>query len=306
MTDKLKYFSYYWLIIFILCAVFTSYAKEGDKTDVKIVTAIEKSGYNDQVFTYVVKLLSSSAEIADIRVAKAPSMPEGVKIVKGIVRNSRPEQENIKGKTYYSWVIRRDFLIPTSTGKFTIGDSKYVAFIPHKGGFYTDFWGRHQVVDYEEVPLDCKATDFRVENLPQNKTGLEFSGCIGNYNIEGWFPPGKISAGQEAYVVFSISGFGSLQNLTLPNIYKIFGKGCQLKEVEQNENQSQRNGALYSEVTLTCRFLPETDDFTIDPLCLLFFDPESKRYVKKCSEPLQWTGQPAGKSLTTPKDAVEI
>lgn len=282
-------------------------ARNDDKVDVKVVSEIQKNGVVGETFTHVVSLLSTSPEISDIRVAQAVKYPESIKVIKGMVRTGRPEQIKLNGKTYYRWTIRRDFLIPSAPGSYTIGKSSYVAFVPHVTGYYTDFWGRHQVVDYEEINVDCKAASFKVNKLPNNKTGKEFSGCVGEFNLDGWFPPGKIVAGKEAYVVFSISGFGSLQNLKLPNIYNIFGEGCKLKEVSQDESQSQRDGRLFSEVTLTCRFMPESEDFSIAPLCLLFYSPGQGKYVEKCSETLHWTSQPASKTeSTSSKDAIEI
>lgn len=290
-----------------LSSPFMASAKIEDKKEVHVVAEIQKSGVEGEVFSYVVKLLSNTPDIADIRVVSQPQFPADVRVIKGVVRNGRQEVTKYKGKEFYSWTIRRDYIIPSSSGKFSVGKAKYIAFIPHVAGYYDDFWGRHQVVDYEEVAVESNTAEFKVSALPANKSGKEFSGCVGDFNIEGWFPPGEIVAGREAYVVFHISGYGSLQNLKLPNVNEIFKDGCRLKEIDQQENQSQRDGRLFSEVTLTCRFVPESPDFKIAPLCLLFFSPEAGKYVEKCSETLHWTSSPSrDKDKSISKDAISI
>lgn len=293
------------IVISLFLPVLTG-AQKYEKPDIRIETELRKSGYVGEVFEYSVRILSTTPDLSDIRVSQSPVFPQGVKVIKGVVRNSRPEEVKVKGKTYYRILVRRDFLIPSHPGKFVIGDSRYVVLIPYVSDYYDDFfWGRRQVVQYDEIAVECKGTDFKASVLPsQGKT--DFTGCVGEFNIEGWFPPGKISVGQEAYAVFSISGFGSLQDLELPNLYKMFGEGCQLRQIEQSEEQSQREGRLFSEVTLTCRFMPESEDFVINPLCLTFFSPESRQYVRKCSDALHFTGHPQGKKSSTSKDAIAI
>lgn len=280
------------------------YAAEAS-TEIKIVADIQKSGYVEEVFTYEVTLMSTTPNISNVRVIENPNMPAGLKIIQGVTQNSRPKKITEKGKTYYCWTIMRNFIISSKAGKYTIGAGKFIAFIPHETIVYHDFWGPRRSYEYEEVKIDCKAVSFKASDLPE-KRPEEFSGCVGQFNIEAYFPPGKIYEGKEAYAVFTINGFGSLQDLKLPNIYKIFNKGCQLKEVEQNDEQMQRDGKLYSQVTLTCRFVALEEDFEIDSLSLNFFNPDTKKYYKAASEKLQWTSQPAKKSTITPKDAISI
>lgn len=283
-----------------------SMAAKEEKVEAYVISDIKKTGVVGEVFTYEVRLLSSSPEIADVRVARAVQFPSDLKVVSGIARLGRPESYKYKGKDFYSWVIKRDFLSSSVPGKFKIPKSEYVVFIPQVTGYYTDFWGRHQVVDYKELRLECKENEFKVSDLPADRSGA-FSGCVGDFEVEGWFPPGKIVTGREAYVVFHISGFGSLANLSLPNINGIFKDGCRLKEIEQSDQQTQRDGRLFSEVTLTCRFVPESEDFKIDPLCLVFYSPTLGKYVEKCSESLHWTSKEEPvKKKSSSKGAIEI
>lgn len=301
MKLSLKFFFIFSLLFLTLPAL----AKE-ESPDIKIEAKIAKSGYIGEVFVYEVSLKSTSPDISNVRILKNANFPEGVRVINGAVNNNRPETIKEKGKTYYRWTIHRSFLIPSTAGKKSIGDAKYVVFIPHEKMVYHGFWGPRRTVEYEEVAVECKGTVFKVNPLPAGSRKSDFSGCVGSFKMEGWFPPGKITTGREAYAIFSISGTGSLTDIKIPNISKLFGNGCRLKEVDQSEEQSQRNGQLFSEVTLTCRFIPESEDFRIEPLTLQFFNPDDGKYYETGSEALQWTSHPNEKKATNPKDVIEI
>lgn len=276
-----------------------------EKINISVEASVEKSGYVGQCLEYVVKLKSNIPNIADIRLVKGSEFPSGLKIIKGFVSNQRPKEETVKGKKFYVWTISRNFILPSAAGKYTIPESKYIAFIPHEKIVKDYFWNNMRVVDYEEYPVTCNSINFKVENLPSKDKPDNFTGCVGSFTIEGWFPPGNIIIGREAVVAFTISGYGDLENLKLPNLSGIFKNGCNLKEIEQEEEKTQKNGKLFSEVTLICRFIPETEDGFISPLELTFFNPEKKKYETVSSFTLHWDKKSTVKS-SGKVEAIEI
>lgn len=294
------------LTVFITLCLSVSVASAADTPDIKITSEIKKSGYVGETFELVTTLVSSSPDISNVRILQQASFPDGIKVIKGIVRNSRPSQIKEKGKILYSWTVQREFIIPSKSGKFNIGEARYVAFIPHEKIVYQNFWGPRRIIDYEEVQVLCPAVSFKVNVLPAARPS-DFTGCIGDFEVEAWFPPGRIQVGNEAIAIFKISGFGSLEDFKVPNLSKLFAAGCQLKEVDRNEEQSQKEGSLYNEVTLACRFIPTEYDFSISPLCVSFFSPTQNKYYSACSDALTHTdsGTPR-KQLQISKDAIEI
>lgn len=279
-----------------------------EKVTLEAFAEVKKSGYVGEALEYSIILKSNSPNIANIRVAEAPSIPEEIEVLRGAVNNQRPKEVMEKGRRTYQWTVQREFLIPKSPGKYTVGEWKFIAFLPVERVVNDWFWGARRVVEYEEYPVSCKAASIKIERLPDNKTGLEFSGCVGEFTIEGWFPPGNINAGSEAIAIFTISGYGSLANLTVPNISRLFNKGCRLKSIDQDEKQSQRDGRLFSEVTLVCTFMPETPGFEIDPLRMLFFNPMTKKYETVESDALHWNGTDSEGKRRSSKtnDAIQI
>lgn len=295
------------LTIILVSLTFTSYGKEAKSPNIRLKAEIQKEGFTGEVFSYNITLISNTPEIANVKIIHAPSFPESVEIINGVTRNSRPEIKEEKGETLYEWNILKKFIIPEKAGKYEIGEAQFMAFIPEEKIVYDNFWGSFKTTEYKEVKLECKAVSFKVKSLPDANASASFSGCIGDFRIEGWFPPGKISTGTDSYAVFTISGYGSLENIKIPNLYKLFDKGCHLKEVEQTEERQQRDGKLYSEVTLSCIFVAEEEEFEILPLCLEFFNPLTKKYENQCSDKLHWTtNQSDHKNKIKSNDAIEI
>lgn len=289
-----------------LFTLFISYAKEA-QDDIKVITEIEKSGFVGETLTYNVNLLSKSADIADVRLIEAPHFPEDTKVINGIVRNSRPSVIEVKGKKYYCWNILKVFVVPSRAGKMKIGEGKFVVFKPIEKIINNSFWGPRRIIDYEEQTVVAPNCSFQVKALPNNKSGETFNKIVGDFDVESWFPPGKIYPGKEAYVIFKISGYGDLSQISLPDVYGLFGKGCRFKEMEQSENQVQREGKLFSELTLTCRFEPLEDEFEILPLCIGGFNGASGKYYRECSDSLLWTKDSKEKgSSQRPGEAMEI
>lgn len=303
----MKISNYIYTLIILLTTFADARAKSDSASSYELSAELKKSGYVGECFTYEITLTGDSPAISNVRVMEYPKFPEGAKIIQGVVNNNRPVKNKTGNRETYTWTILRYYIIPETSGKMTVGEGKFLAFIPHEKVIYHDFWGARRTVEYEEVALTCKSVSAKISDLPANKSANEFSGCVGEFTVEGWFPPGKIYAGKESYAVFTISGFGSLKDLKVPNLYKLFNVNCRLKEVEQSDSQMQRDGKLYSEITLTCRFIPDDDEFEISPLCFLFFNPEKKKYEEECSDVLHWTSTSSDdKNGNSSKDAIAI
>lgn len=293
------------LILFCSCQFFVLGKSSADLPDMKLKVEITKSGYVGQPIEYRVLLTSNSSNIQDVRAVKNPSVSPDCQIVRGRVTNQKPVVETINGQKIFTWTILRNFIIAKAPGKYEIGEGDFIAYLPFERIVDDFFWGRRRVVDYEEVPLKCEKVSFKVSNLPKNKPE-NFSDAVGQFSVDGWFPPGEIRVGNEAIVVLKIEGYGNLESLKLPNVAKSFVNGCSLVNIERNDAMSQKNGSLYSEVTLTCTFIPRSPDGEIDPVSFVFFNPDSKKYETVNSKPLQWNVNNKKKEKKPSYDVMEI
>ncbi|MCH5214084.1 MAG: BatD family protein [Muribaculaceae bacterium] len=292
------------ILLFGLLTAAISASAKTTGPEISIEATIEKSAYVGEVLEYTVTLLSTEANIANVKIVKNNTFPREAKVINGATRNGRPQTVQKGGKTYYSWTIQKDYLIFDNPGKYTIDKAEYAVYIPHTKAVRDNFWGMRQYVEYEEVAATGNAVSFKVEQLP--KKGEGSCDGVGDFTVEGWFPPGAINVGSEAYCIFKISGEGYLSDLNISEIYKCFKENCQLKEVEPEEEFKQRNGMLWSEVTLVCKFIPQKADFKIEPFCLKFFSPDKKSYYDACSDTLEGSQQKKPERKTRDNNAVSI
>lgn len=297
-------------LLLVLVALIPAFACRGaakeNKIDIFTEAALVKSCVVGETVEYIVTLYSSSPDVADVTVRKTPGFPAELEVAYGAVRNVRPSEVSVKGKTYYSWPVLRCFVTPKQTGKFSIKGGEFVAVL-RKGVVVNDyFWGPRRTYTYEEKTADCRDSEIKVNPLPERHRPADFSGCVGDFNIRGWFPPGEIVAGNEAIVVFTVSGFGSLEGLEIPNISAAFSEGCRLRGIEREDEVSQRDGRLFSETTLVCRFLPENETGEIGEFSLVFYNPETETYETVSSLPLSWNGQASRRRDATPREVFEI
>lgn len=288
------------LLLLIGGMTFDISAKTGKNVDdpiLKIEASMDDSGFEGETMVYEVKLYSTSPDVSNVKIMNAPVFPAGCRVINGVLGNSKPTVEKRDGKEFYSWVIMRNYLTPYQIGKQRVSASKFVVFIPRETIVYHSFFGSRSVVEYDENIVKCEPVEFKIKELPKNKTHKTYNDCVGDFKVEGWFPPGNISVGMDAYAVFTISGYGSLKSLRITNLSGVFGDGCHLKKVDQDDQLMQRDGRLYSEVTLTCLFVPDKEDFKIKPFELTFFNPTTQKYYTVKSEELHWT--------TTPRNSLE-
>ena len=292
------------MFLAVFATAFSAFSQKEETLEVKLEAQISKTGYVGEALVYELTLYSTSPNVADIRVLRNPDIPSDVQVINGIVGNSKFKRISEKGKFKYSKVIQRQYLIPKSSGKLNVKGGEYLLFIPYERLINRGFWNS-RIVEYEELRCESNSVASKISSLPKSSTG--FTGCVGSFSIQSWFPPGKITRGVEAFVVFKVSGYGSLANLKVPALNKLFQKGCRLKEVEQSEEMMQRDGKLFSEVTLVCTFIPEEDDYEIEGLCIEFFNPETKKYYNACSDLLRGSGNSSNKKRNDSKnDAIAI
>lgn len=293
-------------LVCVLMAVLSVNAKSNSEApELKLKVEVDKEGYVCQPIEYRVCLISNTPNIQDVRPLREMSVTPQCQVIRGSVANQKPEISETKGSKTYKWTVLRSFVIPGKAGKYEIAAGDFIAFIPVERLVNDFFWGTRRIIDYEEIPLSCEKATFKVSALPKN-TPENFSDGVGEFSVEGWFPPGAIHLESPAIVVLKIEGYGNLENLKLPNVARSFVNGCSLQNIEQNDAISQRNGSLYSEVTLTCTFIPHSDDGEIDPVSFIFFNPSTKKFQTVSSKPLKWNSNQVKENKKKQYDAIEI
>lgn len=286
-----NYLKLFYLTLFLCLCLKVSAKSENEEGEplLKLEASFERDGYEGETMVYQITLLSSTPNVSNVKIKNAPVFPPGCRVMDGGTGINDMEEVSIDGKTFFKWIILKDYVTPHMIGKNTISRSRFLVFMPKDMVTYNNnSGGSRRVMEYDERLVECNSVDFKIKELPSaKKAGGSFCGCVGDFNIEASFVDEQFKKGEEALVVFKISGAGNLKDIWIPNLSNAFGSGCRLLEVVQNCQNTLNDSQLYSDYTITCKFIPEKKEFEIKPLTLVFFNPETKTYYKVGSENLQ-------------------
>lgn len=174
-----------------------------------------------------------------------------------------PVQEynlDVGDRTYLVSEIRTA-LFPKSTGIINIGAAQLI----FPGSFFE-----------EAVELYTQPVQLNVKPLPDNAPP-EFTGAVGQFNMEAWFSPQVAVINQPSTLSVAISGVGNVNTFPDP----IWPSLHQWRTYDSLKSQSMdmKNGQLQG--TRVYERLIVSDkigDFTIPPAKLVYFDPAAEEY----------------------------
>jgi aerotolerance-related protein batD len=191
------------------------------------------------------------------------------------------------GKDYYTAVIDRYFVGFNEKGKFPVKGGRYRVGINHPVQVNDPFWGPSVRNRMEVVELRAPDVAVKVSALPDKGKPDSFTGAVGDFQINAALPSGNIRAGEDAYMVVSISGDGDLTDSALPEIRKTFPEGVQFKSMTDSRTHYVKNGRLGSELEIEVVFHPKkSGTFTIDGLEFTFYNSRLGKYETAVAPPL--------------------
>ena len=106
------------------------------------------------------------------------------------------------------------------------------------------FWGPGYVNRVEVEELSAPDVTVKASPLPEKGRPDNFSGAVGNFNVTESVPSGEIIAGEEAYLVVTLSGDGDLSGVAPPDVRQAFAKPLQFKSMTENRNEYISKGSL--------------------------------------------------------------
>lgn len=210
------------------------------------------------------------------------------------VNHSAPDrrltQVELNGRKYYTAVVDRYFLRFPGAGKFNIKGGAYRLGKLSKKEYYDPFWGRTVGNVREAVNLTAPDRGVKVKSLPQRGKPDNFSGAVGDFDLTAEIAGGALRTGEDALLIVTISGIGSLQDVLLPDIRSQLPDDLQFKSMTDRVSHFVKDGELGTEVEIECTVMPKREGvFLIDALKFNFFDINSEQY----------------KTITAPKIEIE-
>jgi len=276
------------LSLFFVSGAFVS-AEETEKGFIDLKAEIDASKvYEGQPVSLIVRVYSSTPDVKYIDLAQSVELGEKLhRMTVDVERSSdgRWEKTSYKGRQCFSAVVFRTVLLPVQKGTVSIPPMKFKVGVVQRKVVNDLFWGPLERNIVNDEMLSTEKISFKINALPKINEG--FSGAVGNFKLDAILPPGDIEPEQDIIVVYRVSGQGSLVSAVIPDIIDYLPKGITFKSEAQSESASLRNGKLHSsmEVEFTVH-VGEKGEYTIPPLSMVCFDPDSGKYVKIQSEPL--------------------
>jgi hypothetical protein len=214
-------------------------------------------------------------------------------------RSAGLEARELNGEVWRAWQME-SVLTALQAGAQTFGPAEIKAelLMPTAGGFNTPF-GQQQG-DRRTVALRSNTVPVNVKELPLDGKPDDFSGAVGEFEVELLASPVSLNAGDPIAVEIAISGTGNFDALTAPRIES--SEGWRLYE----PRVSQENRAWGTEPgrkSFTQILIPEKNHTQIPSFVLHYFDPKSGTYVTRKSPPVLITVK--GEFKPAPNPAAE-
>ncbi|MBN2059160.1 MAG: protein BatD [Deltaproteobacteria bacterium] len=128
------------------------------------------------------------------------------------------------------------------------------------------------------LTLSCETLLLKVDNLPEEGRPADFSGLVGDFELESGLEPSTIKAGESATLTVKIKGRGNVK--LIPDF--------QIPELEKTKiyadrpvlETTQDRSGLGGLKTMKWAIVPEKDgDLEIPALTLSYYDPKTGRYM---------------------------
>lgn len=292
------------LILNILMIAFCGYAAEE-----KPVLAIEcevaaKSIYVGQAVPVSVVLISSSPDIEYANPSGILSLKNGkFDYFKRFNSHARAYSKEEKGQKLYYFPLENYIISFDKKGNYEITDRFFDVGVAYPVIINDPFWGRVRSSEVKSFDVPMNKLQIKVKDLPNPPSNFNFSGAVGEFNVETIVPKGDIFVNEEATAYIIVRGKGKIENSAMPQYRAAFSDGLKLKSVSESRNEFLENGELVSEIRLECTFIPERDiNLKIGKAKFDYFNPLTGKYSTAESSPVEVKI----KSTVSKKDKISI
>ena len=189
------------------------------------------------------------------------------------------------GETFNVYVIE-GAISPTQAGKLTFGPGAIKAqlAVPTKNRgneFFDSFFNRGEVreqpVTIAEVPID-------ILPLPDNGKPADFTGAVGQWNLEVTAKPTEVNVGDPITLTVKITGAGNIDTVATPQLKGLDNFKTYDPTSKTTKNELSTTGERIFQQVL----VPKSTDATELPeIHLSYFDPVAKSYKTAGQSPIK-------------------
>ncbi len=189
----------------------------------------------------------------------------------------QPTMDNINGKNYIIYPLRRYILFPQKTGKLEVNPGALQMTVAEYEVINT-FFGRQMIpVGEKEITVTGSPSTVNVQALP-SPAPLSFNGAVGRFTLETKLNPEALRTNEAATLEILITGTGNIANIKAPQPeFPIdFEQYTPSEDVATRVSGSTVTGSIKTEYT----FVPQSvGTFEIPAIEFSYFDPSKKDYV---------------------------
>ena len=264
-------------------------AESSAKKDLFVSASVSKnSPYAGEQIIYTFKLFSL-VRIGNLRFQK----PEFSGFTARQIGESRTYQKVIEGRRFD--VTELDYLLVSATSGIKTIDPALLGcdVIQRKenrtfgfDSFFNDqFFGN---LNSKPVVLRTDPITVNVKSLPENSTGVDFSGLVGQFQMTAEIDSRILKTGDSTTLSVTITGNGNIMDEEVPGI-KVPDGFKEYRDAPEETIGLGRNGYSGSKTFRSAIVALEPGEYKIESIDMVYFDPEKERYLPMHGGPFELT-----------------
>lgn len=261
-----------------------------DKIDKNLFLRVESSKNTCYIGEPLMVVYKAYSRLnASMQVAKRPSLT-GFSVMEMVdTYGGKPEIEKLNGRLYYTNLVRKVQLFPLQEGTYTLDPAEIETLIHFiKTDRPAGKKGSGLLSSRSTTPMFPTAINHRtllrsqpltitVKSLPTANQPEDFSGAVGQFNVNVNVPTTPIYKGDLVKIQVVISGSGNLSLITPPLIK--WPRGVDTAEPSVKENINKYVFPLTGSKTFEYSFAAsDTGSYVIPAIHLPYYDPVDKKY----------------------------
>lgn len=193
------------------------------------------------------------------------------------------ERKTIGGKPYLTAPIKQRVVFPTKTGTLAIPPVTFtMAFRVSSNDPFDSFFARAS----RPVRVRTQPIELEVKPLPTASRARDFSGAVGEYELEAKLNQEEVEAGEPVTLTLAIRGKGNLRTVEAPDLPDV--EGFRTFAPKASENYRATSSGLGGDKTWEYVLVPESGGVKeLGPWSFPFFDPARGDYVTASAGPLK-------------------
>ena len=154
---------------------------------------------------------------AQAKVSELPTFT-GCSVQEMATENTFPEIEEMNGRTFKSYIIRKVLLYPLQIGEIVLGAAtvENTFSIYNKGTTVNDIRNGRAVTQNKTITVSNKPISIHVADFPLKNKPANFDGAVGNFTIKAMVNKRNDTANENNSLQIVIEGEGSFQNINCP------------------------------------------------------------------------------------------